>query len=138
MCLRRQVDRTLTNPSLLPGRPSRAHDKAAKIPSCALPTPPRMQLRRNREFVSNPALLRRHLLLCLHTRVLHSLAASPQEPHPAAPARALVRIESCVKEGPISPPPEALHPAPYHTQPKVRVSVVAQPSPLVHLGTTPT
>ena len=98
MCPRRKVDRTLT-PAFLPGRPSRAHDNAAKIPSCALPTPPRMQLRRNREFVSNPVLLRRHLFLCLHTRVLHRLAASLQEPHPAASARALVRIECASKRG---------------------------------------
>jgi hypothetical protein len=46
-------------------RPGRRTTKPAKIPSCALPTPPHMQLRRNRDFVSNPALLHRHLFLCL-------------------------------------------------------------------------
>jgi hypothetical protein len=61
-----------------------------------------MQSQRNRERVSELALLHRHLFSGLADLACTSLAASPLEPHPVAAARAPVhRVR--VKEGPSLP-----------------------------------
>jgi hypothetical protein len=115
-CAPSQVDRTLTPASA--ARPSRAHHKAAKVPSCALTNPSSHALRRNRERVSKLklTLLHRHLFFGLAGLACNSLAASPQEP---PSARALC-IESASKRGQISPPPEASRALSYPA--KVRAS----------------
>ena len=69
-----------------------------------------MQLQRNRERVSKLPLLHRHLFFGLEGLACNSLAASPQEPHPAAICSCPGASSPPQRGAIISPPPEALIP----------------------------